>query len=845
MPYPNHSAAQHTHRAFPSPVAGYRLHGRWEVVEPIGANVVNLVANPSVELDTTGYTAQGAATIARDSTDQRRGVYSLKVTPTSATLDGAYYSTVSLIGQTTYTFALDFKGAGGAKYRFYAASIVNNAISPIVSLTATGRWQRVHVTFREPHTAGASITRRLYITKNFSASTSPFRIDGLSVTATPYPVTYFDGDSLGFIVGRLDFYWNGTRHGSTSTMANYTRAGGRVTPVSKHGLTILALLGLGMQPILNVSTPQALIGGSQYQRTVSLDRVFDLAGAITGKSLPILQSNRRKLLDLLKPDATPTDTPLLLLYTPVDECGDALGETLEIPCVYESGLEGTITNHYQENVALRFHSFLPYLANATGEHGQTLGYQVVQPSGFIFQRDNLGNWTRMGDGLNASIETTLALPNGKILVGGSFTNAQGDGNADYLAYYDPVTNLFSAVNATPLSGGTPTIVNGLALLPDGNRVLVVGNFANAGGSAAADHICILNLTTGVFSPVNLTPPNNEIAAVLILNNGDILIGGQATNMGGANGDYLAKIDGSTFVLSPLNATPLNGFVFTLVKLFNGDVIAVGSFTSASGVANVSKAVYITTSTGAYSALNTSPLSNDTYGLAVGLDGRVYLGENDIYSWSGPGAPFNLLGGGFGNFVFSIVTLPDGDIYLGGSSGVASGLTLPSHMAGWNGSAFYAIDFASGSVDTLPEAITPDGRFIFSALSAITGPSGYVNTMVNAGPHDAYPVFEMLGPGSVYQIKNYSTGEALYFNLVLNNGERAILDLTPGRVRFYSNFRPNLLGTILPGSDLATWRLVPGNNSVSVFIAGTVNASTSITARWRDCHWAIDSAVDAP
>lgn len=849
MPYGRATPAQRTYNSFPAPVTGYQIDGRWEIVEPVGVSVVNLVANPSVELNSTGYSAQGAAVIARDSTRQRRGVYALKVTSTSAQLDGTYYDSVPLIGQSTYTLSFDFLGAGGIRYRFYMASNANNAISPVKSVMATGGWQRVDITFREPFTAGAPIARRIYVTKDYSTSVAPFWIDGLSVVALPYPVTYFDGDNIGFIAGRNDFLWNGTRHASTSTMMNYTRAGGKVTPLSKYGLSILALIGLGMQPLNNISTPQALIGGSVYQRTVSMDRVFDIAGNITGRSLSEVQARRRDLLNALKPNATPTDSPLLLLYTPVDDCGEAIGETLEIPCVYESGLEGNITNHYQEPLDLRFHSFLPFLAASAGEHGQVLGYQQVLPSGYAFIRDTLGNWRRMGTGLNADINQILELPNGKILLVGRFTDADGDAGADYVAYYDYDTNRFTAVNSTPLSGGTPTTVRAAALLPDGNRVLIGGAFLNAGGVAAADYLCILNLTTGVYSAVNLTPLNAPVYTITVLNNGDIVIGGEFTNAGGADGDYFTKINGSTFAFEALNANPLDSFVLHSSKLFNGDVVFGGTFLSASGVSNVQKAGYLNATTGAYSALNTTPLSNNVFWTTVGLDGAVYLGgEDGIMLWVGPGAPFQDLGAGTNDDVLNVITAPSGDIVIGGRFTTAGGLTLPSRMAGWNGSSYYAIDLAGPSgVNTDPtNAFMQDGKFISSVANvAITGPSAYVNTIINNGPYDAYPIFEMLGPGSVYQIKNYTTGEALYLNLILNSGERAILDLTPGRITFASNFRPNLLGNILPGSALATFRLIPGSNAISVFIVGNVNISTSIAAKWRDFHWGIDSAVYTP
>jgi hypothetical protein len=80
--------------------------------------VTNLVTNPSIETATTGYTAIAGA-LAQVATYQRRGVYSLEVTPAVGVADGAYYGTVSLTDTVTYTFSFDFLGASAIPYRAY------------------------------------------------------------------------------------------------------------------------------------------------------------------------------------------------------------------------------------------------------------------------------------------------------------------------------------------------------------------------------------------------------------------------------------------------------------------------------------------------------------------------------------------------------------------------------------------------------------------------------------------------------------------------------------------------------------------------------------------------------
>src|SRR5687768_1054745 len=101
------------HRIIPTAPDGYALdpvRGLFSVVIPEATT--NLVTNPSVETATTGWTAVGGS-IARSTTQQRRGVYSLAVTPTSGTTDGVYFGTVSLTSGTTYTASVDVYGAPG------------------------------------------------------------------------------------------------------------------------------------------------------------------------------------------------------------------------------------------------------------------------------------------------------------------------------------------------------------------------------------------------------------------------------------------------------------------------------------------------------------------------------------------------------------------------------------------------------------------------------------------------------------------------------------------------------------------------------------------------------------
>lgn len=168
-----------------------------------------------------------------------------------------------------------------------------------------------------------------------------------------------------------------------------------------------------------------------------------------------------------------------------------------------------------------------------------------------------------------------------------------------------------------------------------------------------------------------------------------------------------------------------------------------------------------------------------------------------------------------------------------------GITMP-RSAVWNSSTWTTPSFQLPGTELIYSfARGKDGAGYYGFDTAGTATLESVTTATNNGMAIAYPSLRITGPGTVYQIQNITTGDTIYFNLTLNSGEVAILDLTPGAIRFYSNFRANLLNTILPGSNLATFRLTPGANTISLFIAGTTDANTAAWMYWRKPHHSID------
>lgn len=840
--------------ALPAPtVTGYAQDARIAAVKPPTVNITNGVANPSTETNTTGYTAIGG-TIARVASKQRRGAWSLQVTPGVGVSDGVFYGTVATVAARAFPWSFDFWGEAGRKYLAYWASTAAARVSAAVEITATGYWQRIQV----PYVETSSTTRRLYIVKDNSANVRPFYVDGMLVPVEAADVEewrYFDGDSRGFTPNLVEFYWNGTPHGSTSTMKAHTRAGGRVIPLSRYGFTLVAMLGLGMPAPNNITVPLALPGGEQYQRTLSPASGFTLAGYVEAMGQTALRQQQRDLTALLDVRRQPLTQTLILTYDQLDDCGDVNGERAEVVCSFAGGLEGQWDNPVRENVGLKFQIHLPHVANWGGTEGAALAVRTeLADADFILRRDTDGNWHELQTGLSATVGAIIEMPDGRWLVGGVFVNAGGVANADRLAYYDIATDTFTAVNATPLNA----TVAKLLLLPDGN-VLVGGSFTNAGGDANADFLCLLTVATGAFSALNTTPLNLNVRTLELLPDGNVAVGGDFTNAGGdGNADFLCLLTLSTGLYSAFSTTVLNAAVAALEVDATNRLWVGGLFTNVGGNATqdfLTALIYPDYDT--FSTLQSFTTLSGAVGVILALtNGSIAIGGaftdvNGDTSWdyfatfvaTNPALAIALSL----NKVFSDISddvqvineISPGVIWVGGPFNSVTGLQLFDGLFQYSGNTLTPVGFNydPAIADAYVVTVGKTGDILVGMNSAGPAYTSGNTTVTNSGTSDAFPVIVIAydaaasGVAALYSIRNLTTNQVISFNLLVLPGETLTLDLTPGRKTFTSNLRGDLSGTILPGGNLSTFRLIFGDNQINIFIDLASGADATAFVYW--------------
>ncbi len=806
--------------------------GNWKVV--VAEATTNLVANPSVETNTTGYTAVGASTaLARSATYQRRGVYALSVTPDTGAYDGVYYGTVSLTDAIAYTWTFQARAADGITYKAYFADTAGNLQGTATAFVGTGAWQLVTVSY----TASGTAARRLYVVKdNVSGNTDVFYLDAMQVEAKAYATTYCDGDQDGCS-------WVGAAHASTSTRRSDAYQGGRVRDLADdYSAPVLEASGMGAPPVSIVSQPYALLPGATFENAVEQASTWQLICWLSGTSTGNLHTLRRALLDALHANRQGTPQPVRIQYA-----GDT--RTLYTDAVFAGGLEGGAQQGFTEQIALRFTSHDPmwYEDADTGATFDT--YQALAVDCLAAKID--GAWSTVGaPGADPTMTYTRVwaierAPDGAIWIGGDFLNFAGIAAADRLVKYDPTTGTYTAIGT-----GCNDYIKAIAFAPDGTPY-IGGIFTTANGVACAE-VAYWNGTT--FVPLGSGCTSGNVCCLRFGPDGKLRVGGSFTKVNGNTVYGYAVWNHETGAWETTTSVGDSNCIINDIAFDSmGNEYVTGTITTMGGVscANIAKR--------AASGTTWAPLSS---GLAQPGD--------------------------------SLVTMHNDDVIVCGSTLDSAGGVTVYRVARWNGQTFdamgltanpsaffsemvlddrgnlwtpnYNSNFSSSSIGryngyswTQGDFISPN-HFFIGALSNLsgqiwvgfesTGPEtmscAVTTTITNGGDVATSPVV-LLGrtagtAAQVCTLINETTGAEMYFAYDLAAGETLTLDLRRGRTNVTSSYRGTAVGTTpMPGSTLAGWTLRPGDNRVSAFVSETGSPTVTGKMRWQNAYFGVDGA----
>ena len=144
----------------------------------------------------------------------------------------------------------------------------------------------------------------------------------------------------------------------------------------------------------------------------------------------------------------------------------------------------------------------------------------------------------IGTGFNSSVQTTSILPNDNIIVGGGFTSYKGVG-ANYIIMLDQQGNRITDFD---IGTGFNSIVETTSILPNGN-IIVGGSFTNYKGSGGANHIIMLDQQGNRITDFDIGSGfNSSVQTTSILPNDNIIVGGGFTSYKGVGANRIVMLD---------------------------------------------------------------------------------------------------------------------------------------------------------------------------------------------------------------------------------------------------------------------------------------------------------------
>jgi len=176
-----------------------------------------------------------------------------------------------------------------------------------------------------------------------------------------------------------------------------------------------------------------------------------------------------------------------------------------------------------------------------------------------------------GDGPNNFVQSLAVQPDGRVVVGGAFTSFSG-ASRRYIARLRTSGSLDSSFDPGP---GASALVSSVASLPDG-RVMLGGGFTNVNGMSF-NRVARLNTNGSPDLSLSQGPAFNSSAEVIALtSNGLVVVGGGFSLP--AHSIIRLRADGS--VDPSFNpGTGANGPVRCVALQANGQVVIGGAFTN--------------------------------------------------------------------------------------------------------------------------------------------------------------------------------------------------------------------------------------------------------------------------
>ena len=303
-------------------------------------------------------------------------------------------------------------------------------------------------------------------------------------------------------------------------------------------------------------------------------------------------------------------------------------------------------------------------------------FTTLSPNGAAVTRNHLARLNPDGTvdlafdpNANGRVNSIVIQGDGKILVGGSFTNIGGQ-TRNRIARLDPAAGL-----ADSFDPDANSFVLSIVVQADG-KILAGGGF-NAIGGQVRNHVARLDATTGAADSFNPNV-NGDVYALAVQADGKVLLGGHFFLLGGQTRNNVARVDGATGQADSFDPNASGG-VYAIAFQADGKILVGGVFPSIGGQARRCLA-RLDPVTGLVDSFD--PNVNDTVvSIAVQADGKILVvgflhSANNVGGQTRNGiARIDPITGAVDSFdpnlgavaiSFAVALQPDGKVLVGGN-----------------------------------------------------------------------------------------------------------------------------------------------------------------------------------
>lgn len=596
------------------------------------------------------------------------------------------------------------------------------------------------------------------------------------------------------------------------------------------GYHIYGLENIGMAPVRAYTHQVPGQPGAVLDDLLDDVRTITVSHVATGGDVDGVFENMNDVLANYRYNRTLTLQPLRLRVTFNSKAAD-------LYCYY-GGMVTSKVDNIHALWGMNLVAYDPYWYSTSATTAPLTTWEALSVGRIVGRIDGL--WSALG--VSSSTGTIYDMKfdaNGDLYVAGDFDNWAGVGAADNIAKYDMSAGTWGDVGAaTPLND----LVSRVEIAANGD-IYVVGNFTNAGGAGTADFIAVLKSGAADWSSITTGGVADGAVGALLLSSDDVLwVGGAFDNINGVAAEMVARYDISAGTWSAAAGLTGATTVYVLAEGQDGTIYAGGTFTNGGGDDD---ADYLAQWDGTAWSNVGGPLNGTVFSIRVAASGEIYVG-GDFTTWNGQtvnyiakwdGSAIYDLDGGVNATVYFIYIAENDLLYVHGIFTTAGGVAGYPYCATWNQNTWTKLPIAvSAGITSVSAAFTDDDDLFLSLFSAATGDIAYVpadNTVTYAGNVSYPPTLAISGAGTLYYVRNETTGVEVYTNLYIAPGETVTLDLgSPGEIPAGKTvstdwrYRPganNLLGKVLSPTALARFALAPapiataGANLISVYM----------------------------